>query len=102
MRHRPEYIAVSSPYVRSATYAPPSRTLLLADAQDAADLANPISRWAAAWRSLAFLVLVLAALTVFLGAFAYGVHEIVAGTSRPTSSTWVTPTPYGPPVGTPR
>lgn len=99
MKHRPEYIAVSSPYVRPALYAPPAAPSQAdLDAQDAAALANPISRWAASWRSLAYLVGVLVALAVLIGAGAYGVITIRRSyVPQHRTSTWVTPTTYGAP-----
>jgi hypothetical protein len=102
VRHRPEYINASAPYVRPALYVPPAAVVAALAEHDEAALANPISRWAASWRSVVYLFGVLAALALLIGGFAYGVKTIAASNGGPTSSTWVTPSTYGPPVGTPR
>ena len=94
MRHRPEYINASAPYVRPALYVPPSQALLLGEP------AQPISRWGASWRALAYLVGVLVALGIMLAMFAYGVIAIrkaYVGQHHQQRSSWVAPTTYGPP-----
>jgi hypothetical protein len=87
VRHRPEYVNASAPYVRPALYAPPRPDQ------------RPISRWAASWRSLVYLAGVLVALGVLISMFAYGVIEIrgqLDGTPA-RSAVWVTPSTYGAP-----
>lgn len=83
MKHRPEYISVSSPYVRPALYAPPASDAAPAQPEP------PLRRWARA----VWVVLAVAALA---GMFAYGVKTL--SDERPVG-TWVrhTPTTYGPP-----
>lgn len=102
MKHCPDYV-----YLNSGVIPRPAAPPVDERAQAAADrvaLANPISRWAASWRSLVYLGGVLAALALLIGMFAYGVIAIGRAAERPTSPTWVrvTPMTYGPPVGTPR
>lgn len=80
MRHRPEYITASAPYVRPAVYIPPTPSTRHATA-------NPI------WSVLAVAIAVI----FFLSAFAYGVKAIASADPGTRSSTWVTPTTYGPP-----
>lgn len=91
MRHRPEYINRSAPYVRPALYAH-------ADWQDADELRavagqleNPVWRWIR-WAAAAVALVVLACL------FAYGVIAIRRETVAPgPARSWVTPSTYGAP-----
>lgn len=87
MRHRPEYITASAPYVRPAVYVPPPTPRTRPAAADTIRSANPI------WSALAVAV----AVVFFLSAFAYGVNAIASADPGTQSSTWVTPTTYGPP-----
>lgn len=94
MRHRPEYINASAPYVRPALYVPPAPTLD-DDAElpeVARQLENPVWRWAR-W------VAVAVAIGALLGMFAYGVIAIADQASIPAApgSSWVTPSTYGAP-----